>query len=442
MQTSTQSVAANGASENGHDAGSTLLEDARNQFNRAADALGLDPGIRRILETPERELSVALPIEMDDGRIEVFHAYRVQHSRLRGPGKGGIRYHPHVDLNEVRGLASLMTWKCALLDLPYGGAKGGITVDPNLLSTGELSRLTRAFGAAMIPILGTHVDVAAPDVNTNGQIMGWLLDEIESRTGRIDPSIVTGKLLGLGGIPGRDESTGRGVAHVTKLLLDKLGIKYADARISVQGYGKVGSFTVQFLHEAGCRIVAISDVSGALYNPEGLDINRINAHVANHPHHLLEGYKDDDARSIDNDELLALDCDVLIPAALEGQLTGDNAGKVRAKIVVEGANGPSTSDGDAILNERGITVLPDILCNAGGVVVSYFEWVQGLQGTKWTLSQVREKLDVMMTDAFHAVVDRAETEKVSYRAAAFQIAVERVAEAASIRYVSSHQARG
>ncbi|MDI3340041.1 MAG: Glu/Leu/Phe/Val dehydrogenase [Sphaerobacter sp.] len=413
--------------------GSSLLRDSQAQFRAAAERLGLDPGLQRVLETPERELSVALPIEMDDGRIEVFQGYRVQHSRLRGPAKGGIRYHPSVDLDEVRGLAALMTWKCALLDLPYGGGKGGVNCDPSLLSAGELARLTRAYATALVPIIGSRIDVPAPDVNTDERVMAWLLDAVEQQTGMHDPAIVTGKPLALGGIPGRGEATGRGVALITLETLKRRGIAPEAARIAVQGFGKVGGQTVRTLAEAGCRIVAISDVSGGLYNPHGLDIARIITHTRNHPRGLLEGYPGEDADPIGPAELLTVDCDVVIPAALEGQITEANAGAITAQIIVEGANGPTTAEADRILADRGITVVPDILANAGGVVVSYFEWIQGLQGTRWTLDEVRSRLDRMMLDAYDAVLARAEAERVSLREAAYLLAVGRVAETAALR---------
>lgn len=417
--------------------GSSLLKDASQQFRRAAERLKLPAGLQAILEMPERELSVTLPVEMDDGRIEVFHGYRVQHSRVRGPAKGGIRFHPSVDLDEVRGLAALMTWKCALLNLPYGGAKGGVTCNPALLSVGEIARITRAYTTALLPIIGPQVDVPAPDINTDERIMAWLLDQAEHHSGSHEPAIVTGKPLALGGIPGRGEATGRGVALITQLILRRLDIAPERARIAVQGFGKVGSQTVRFLAEAGCNIIAISDVSGALYNPEGLDLQRIENHVRQHPRGLLEGYAGDDAEWIDNATLLSLECDVLIPAALEGQLHGGNAGDVRARVVVEAANGPTTGEADQILNERGIVVVPDILANAGGVVVSYFEWLQGLQGTRWLLNDVRTRLDAMMSEAFETVVERAEKEQVGLREAAYLLAVGRVAEAARLRWYTS-----
>jgi len=414
--------------------GSHLLRDATAHVRAAAKRLGLDDGLLQVIETPEREINVALPVEMDDGTIHVFKGYRVQHSRLLGPAKGGFRYHPDVDIDEVRGLASLMTWKCSLLNLPYGGAKGGVSVDPTRLSTSEQARLTRAYAAALAPFIGSRVDVPAPDVNTNDKTMGWFLDEYERVTGTYDPAVVTGKPIALGGSEGRGESTGRGVALTAKLMLARVGIPLDEARIVVQGYGKVGFDAVRFLEEAGCKIVAISDVSGGLYNPDGLDIARINEHVANHPKRLLEGYIGEDAEPISNADILLLNCDALIPAALEGQITGANAAFVRARIIVEGANGPTTSEADPILASRGVLVVPDILANAGGVVVSYFEWLQGLQGQRWTLADVRERLDTMMTDAFNTVVVRADAEGITLRQAAFLIALERVAIAAQLRW--------
>jgi glutamate dehydrogenase (NAD(P)+) len=414
-------------------AGSGLLSDTVAHVRAAAARLGLDDGLLELLEAPEREVAVALPVRMDDGVTRVFRGYRVQHSRLLGPAKGGFRYHPSVDLDEVRGLASLMTWKCALLGLPFGGAKGGVACDPTTMSAAELSQLTRAYAAALAPVVGARIDIPAPDVNTDERTMAWFLDEVERLTGRADPALVTGKPLSLGGSQGRGEATGRGVALVTRLMLERLGIPAADARVAVQGYGKVGREAVRFLVEGGCTIVAVSDVSGGLFNPRGLDIGRINAYVQQHPMRLLEGYPGEDAEPITNAEILTLDCDALIPAALEGQITVENAGDVRARVVVEGANGPTTREADAILAARGIVVVPDILANAGGVVVSYFEWLQGLQGQHWSLADVRAALDRKMTEAFEAVVTRAGEERVPLRQAAFLIALERVAGAARLR---------
>lgn len=414
--------------------GSALLRDASEQLRKAAERLGLSDSLLKILESPERELNVMLPVEMDDGRIEVFAGYRVQHSRLRGPAKGGIRYHPSVDLDEVRGLASLMTWKCALLDLPYGGAKGGVTCDPSLMSANELSRLTRTLATSLMPIIGSRIDVPAPDVNTNEQTMAWFLDEVERRSGTADPAIVTGKPIAVGGIPGRGESTGRGVGLLSLAMLKRLGIPAEQARIAVQGFGKVGSEAVRTLVDAGCQIVALSDVSGGLYNQQGLDMGRIFEHVGRKQ--LLDTYGGEDAEFITNAELLTVDCDILIPAALEGQLTDENAHAIQAKAIVEGANGPTTSEADRILTERGVVLIPDILANAGGVVVSYFEWLQGLQGTQWTLEQVRKQLDERMLSAFETVMGRAEAEEITPREAAFLIAVDRVAQTARTRGIS------
>lgn len=417
-------------------AGSSLLEDAQRQVRDACATLGLDAGLQAFLETPEREIAVGLPVRMDDGHIEMFQGYRVQHSRVRGPAKGGFRYHPSVNMDEVRALSSLMTWKCSLLNLPYGGAKGGVTCDPTRLSTSELSRLTRAYAGALIPVIGSRIDIPAPDLNTNETTMAWFLDEIERRTGTYDPAMVTGKPIPLGGSAGRGEATGRGVSSVTRLTLERAGIPIEQARIVVQGYGKVGFDTVKALVDSGAKIVALGDVSAALYNPDGLNIERINAHVDTASTRLLAGYPGDDAQVIDKDDLLTLECDVLIPAALEGQITVENAEDIRAKFIVEGANGPTTADADEILERRGVVVVPDILANAGGVVVSYFEWLQGLQGMSWTLDDVRARLDQMMTDAFGAVVACSDERGISLRQAAFLLAVGRVAEAAELRSVT------
>jgi glutamate dehydrogenase (NAD(P)+) len=417
--------------------GTNLLKDAQMLVREACDTLGLDEGLQQLLETPAREIAVGLPVQMDDGRLEVFHGYRVQHSRLRGPAKGGFRYHLSVDLDEVRALASLMTWKCALVDIPYGGAKGGVTCNPAQMSEGELSRLTRAYASALAPVIGSRVDIPAPDVNTSEKTMSWFMDEIERITGVYDPAIVTGKPVSLGGSVGRGEATGRGVALVARLMLDRLGISVEQARVAVQGYGKVGYEAVQSLAEHGAKIIAVSDVSVALFNPRGLDIQRINAYLQASPGGLLDGYPGEDATVISNDELLGLECDVLIPAALEGQITAENAANVRAKIISEGANGPTTLAADEILTNNGVVVIPDILANAGGVVVSYFEWLQGLQGSRWKLEDVRAELDQIMTTAFTAVVDCASSRDMSLRQAAFLLAVERVAEAARLRVVAS-----
>jgi glutamate dehydrogenase (NAD(P)+) len=418
-----------------HSSGSNLLQDAQTLVREACERIGVNRGLQQLLDSPEREVAVSLPVLMDDGEIEIFRGYRVQHSRLRGPAKGGFRYHPNVDLDEVRALASLMTWKCALVNIPYGGAKGGVTCEPRRMSAGELTRLTRAYAGAIASVVGSRVDIPAPDVNTDDRTMAVFMDEIERRTGVFDPAVVTGKPVTLGGSAGRGEATGRGVAHIAKLMLERKNIPVEGATVVVQGYGKVGFDTVQSLYAAGAKIIAIGDVSVSLYAENGLDIERLNSHVARTEGRLMAGYPGEEAEIIGHDELLTLPCDVLVPAALEGQITEANAHQIQARIIVEGANGPTTLAADEILTDRGIVVVPDILANAGGVVVSYFEWLQGLQGTTWTLEHVREELDTMMTRAFNTVVERADELGLSLRRAAFHIAVERVAETARLRAV-------
>ncbi len=414
--------------------GSVLLHDSQRYVREAAAMLEIDSSLFNLIDQPEREVTVTLPVELDDGRVEAFTAYRVQHSRVLGPGKGGMRFHPDSDLDEVRGLAALMTWKCALLGLPYGGAKGGVVCDPSVLSTGELARITRAYANALAPFIGAHVDVPAPDVNTDERIMAWFLDEYERRVGRHEPSVVTGKPLTLGGIPGRGESTGRGVAQITMAMLEKQYIAHKSATVVIQGFGKVGSEAARRLHELGVKVVAVADVSAALYNENGLDIPRILQSVQCQPPRLLREYGGEDAQMLPPEAVLTLDCDVLIPAALEGQITASNADDIRARIIVEGANGPTTADAEEILNRRGVEIAPDILANAGGVVVSYFEWLQGLQGNRWDLATVRKMLDQELRNAFDAVLRETERRKISMRQAAYLIAVERVAGAVSLRW--------
>jgi glutamate dehydrogenase (NAD(P)+) len=416
------------------DAGSDLLKDSQQYVRDAASTLGISTSIFNLIDQPEREITVTLPVELDDGRVEAFTGYRVQHSRILGPGKGGVRFHPDANLDEVRGLAALMTWKCSLLDLPYGGAKGGVVCDPSMLSTGELARITRAYANALTPFIGSHVDVPAPDVNTDERIMAWFLDEYEKRVDRHEPSVVTGKPLALGGIPGRGESTGRGVAETARAMLEKRYMSPGKARAVIQGFGKVGAEAARRLHEHGIRVVAISDVSGGLVNPDGLDIPRILQSVQCQPPRLLKDYAGDDATLVPNSEILTYDCDVLIPAALEGQIHSGNAADIRASIIVEGANGPTTFEADQSLSQRGVEIAPDILANAGGVIVSYFEWLQGLQGNRWTLDTVRKQLDESMRNAFDTVYLASEQHKITMRQAAYLIAVKRVARAAELRW--------
>ncbi|MCX6028951.1 MAG: Glu/Leu/Phe/Val dehydrogenase [Chloroflexi bacterium] len=398
-----------------------------------AARLKLNPGIHAILRQPERELTVAIPVVLDDGSIKVFTGYRVQHSSARGPCKGGIRYHADVTLNEVRGLATMMTWKCAVVGIPYGGAKGGVTFDPAGLSQNELMRLTRRYTAMILPILGPKRDIPAPDVNTNPQVMAWIADTASMFEGSAMMEIVTGKPLNLGGSQGRPEATGRGVAIVTAELLKRYDRTPVETTVAVQGYGNVGSCAATILNEMGCKIVAVSDVGGGLYNPHGLNIADINKHVAHSPRHLLEGYDAPGVDFITNDELLECETDVLIPAALEHQIRGDNATRIRAKYIVEGANGPTTRDADDILTDRGIVVAPDILANAGGVVVSYLEWVQDLQNFFWEKEEVNRQLTSLMIRSFREVWDCAASYDVPLRLGASMLAVDKVAEAVQSR---------
>lgn len=405
------------------------------QLDEAVRWLHIDPGIHAILSRPERELTVSIPVVMDDGQIQVFTGYRVQHSSARGPCKGGIRYHPDVNLNEVRALAALMTWKCAVVGIPYGGAKGAVQCDPSSLSEDELCRLTRAYTMMIMPIIGPKRDIPAPDVNTNPRIMAWIADTASTLLGEAVWGIVTGKPISLGGSLGRKEATGRGVAIVTEALLKRKRRILSETTVAVQGYGNVGSAAATILHQMGCKVVAVSDISGGLYNPHGLDISDINRHVKNHPRNLLEGYQSSGVDRITNDELLVCDVDVLIPAALEHQIRDDNAPHIRAQMIVEGANGPTTREADAILNERGIIVVPDILANAGGVVVSYLEWVQDLQALFWDEDEVNSKLKNIMVRSFDEVWNFSEAQEVPLRLGAYLLAVDRVAAAVKTRGV-------
>jgi glutamate dehydrogenase (NAD(P)+) len=411
----------------------TLWDTTLRQLDDVADRLALDPGIRRILRRPERELTVSVPVMMDDGRIEVFNGYRVQHSSARGPCKGGIRYHPDVDLSEVKALATLMTWKCAVVGIPYGGAKGGVQCDPAVMSQGELSRLTRRFTTSILPILGPKRDIPAPDVNTNAQVMAWMADTVTMLEGKAVMEIVTGKPISLGGSLGRKEATGRGVAITTAELIKRRQGRLSETTVAVQGYGNVGSAAATILQEMGCKIVAVSDVSGGLYCPHGLDTAGLNQHVASHPKHMLQGYQAPGVEPLTNEELLSADVEVLIPAALEQSIHADNAYDVRARMIVEGANGPTTPEADEILNERGIVVVPDILANAGGVVVSYFEWVQDLQSFFWEEEKVNHRLKQIMVHSFREVWDFSQEHRVPLRLGASMLAVSRVASAVEAR---------
>ena len=408
-------------------AGDELRDSALRQLGQAAKALNLDPGMHKYLATPERTLIVSVPVMLEEGRLEIFTGYRVQHSTGRGPGKGGIRFHQSVSLSEVEGLAMLMTWKCALTDLPLGGAKGGVAVDPRLLTRRQVERLTKRYTAAILPIIGPEQDIPAPDVNTDESTMAWIVDTVTMMTGKHSPAVVTGKPVELGGSRGRTEATGRGVAFVTLEVIKRAGKRPEDARVAIQGFGNVGSVTAKTLAAAGCKIVAISDVSGGYASTAGIDVAKAIEHVRAHPQRLLDGFPG--LSKISNDQLLAMDVDVLVPAALEGVITPGNAGNVRAKIIVEGANGPVTSDADRLLSDRGVTIVPDILANAGGVVVSYFEWVQSRAGFYWELEEVERRLETYMRRAMDLVLSTSKTYDSDLRAAAFIVAVDRVARA-------------
>jgi glutamate dehydrogenase (NAD(P)+) len=367
---------------------------------------------------------------MDDGSVRVFEGYRVQHSLHRGPAKGGLRYHPDVDIDEVKALAMWMTWKCALMDLPYGGAKGGVTVDPKSLSPRELERLTRRFTTELLPIIGPERDVPAPDMGTNAQIMAWIMDTYSSQVGHAVRGVVTGKPITIGGSVGREEATGRGVSIAAREMAQRVGLTLAGASVAVQGFGNVGRHAAALLSkDCNCRVVAVSDATGGVLNPKGLDIAALESSTRTHGMLPEKG----DWERITNAELLTLPCDVLVPAALENQITVDNAAHIQAKMIVEGANGPTTPDADTILNERGVVVVPDVLANAGGVTVSYFEWVQGRDEYFWSIDQVNERLERIMKNACNAVWTIAQRENIDLRLAAYLVGVGRVAEAIRTR---------
>ena len=399
-------------------------------FEKAANLINLETYMRRILLAPFREVTVEVPVRMDDGRIEVYTGYRIQHNGARGPCKGGIRYHPEADHDEVLGLATIMTWKTALMDIPFGGAKGGVTVDPKKLSKLELERLTRRFTQRIAIVLGPYRDIPAPDVNTNAQVMAWILDEYSSRQG-YTPAVVTGKPISLGGSLGREEATGRGVMYVMEEYARDFGIALKGGRVVIQGFGNVGSHLARLLNaEAGAKVVAVSDVEGGIYNDQGLDIPGLLGHVAQkRPVSEWKGGK-----RITNEELWTIPCEWLVPAALGGVITKEaNARSIDCKVVVEGANEPTTPTADKILEERGIAVLPDFLANAGGVTVSYYEWAQNLQQYRWTHEQVNKELKATITKAYLAVRDLAKEKAVVFRTAAYGIALQRVAEAERLR---------
>ena len=400
------------------------------QFDRAARALGLPEHLQVALKTPFREVMVEIPLVHDDGRITTYHGYRVQHNSARGPMKGGLRYHPEVDLDEARALASLMTWKSAVVDIPYGGAKGGIDLDPGDLTAAQLERVTRTFTERIHQLIGPNQDIPAPDVNTNPQVMAWIVDEYSKFHG-FTPAVVTGKPLEVGGSPGRHSATGRGIAAITNHAAVSAGLELRGARVAIQGFGNVGSWSARFLRDLGMKVVAVSDVEGGVLLREGLDVDRLVSLVAEQG--TVVGYEG--AEQITNDELIALEVDVLVPAALGGVLHERNARDVRTGLIIEGANAPTTPAADEILRERGVTVVPDILANAGGVTVSYFEWVQNLQQFRWTAERVDDELQRIMKDAYGNVTRMAAEHGVTLRTAAFMVAIQRVAAAVELRGV-------
>ena len=399
------------------------------RFDEAAAKLNLEDGMRKILKSPAREITVNIPVMLDDGRVEVFTGYRVQHSIARGPGKGGIRYAPDVTLDEVRALASWMTWKCAVVNIPFGGAKGGVICQPNMMSEGELERMTRRYTAEIIEFLGPERDVPAPDVNTNDKTMAWIMDTYSMHVRQTMTAVVTGKPMSLGGSLGRPEATGRGCMLVTREALKKLGLDTRTPRVVIQGFGNVGGMAARLMSQLGYRIISIVEYDGAVYNAAGLDIEALMTHRKE------TGSIRDFAggENIDKAEALFLECEVLVPAATENVIHSGNADKLRCRILCEGANGPTTSPADEILAAKGIFVLPDILANAGGVTVSYFEWVQDRQGFFWNEALVNERLEEIMVNSFAAVVGYAEKHDVHNRTAAYMLALDRVASCIRLR---------
>jgi glutamate dehydrogenase (NAD(P)+) len=400
-------------------------------FSRAADLLDLDPGIRKVLSKPRRQITVYCPIRLDNARIQVFTGYRVQYNNLLGPCKGGVRYHADVTLDEVTALAGWMTWKCAVVNVPFGGGKGGIVCDPMEMSRRELESLTRRYTANLSDVIGPDQDIPAPDVNTNQEIMAWMMDTYSMHNDRTITGVVTGKPLALGGSRGRREATGLGVVITVREAANRLGIDLKGATVAVQGFGNVGSVAALRLRDLGCKTVAVTDWKGGIYSEKGIDLDKALEHVDKTKDKTVAGTPGYD--SLTNDELLSLDVDILVPAALENQITKGNAAQVKARIVAEGANGPTTPEGHKILCDNGVYVIPDILCNAGGVTVSWFEWVQDRQGYSWPRQEVHDRLEHVMVDAFNEVAETAEKHNVDLRLAAYVVAVNRVAEAARLR---------
>ena len=406
------------------------FETAQRQIDIVADLLHLNGGVREVLKMPKRELTVNFPVRMDDGSFRVYTGYRVQYNMARGPTKGGIRYHPQVTLDEVRALAAWMTWKCAVVNIPYGGAKGGVICDPKHMSIGELERLTRRYASEIAPIIGPEVDIPAPDVYTDSQTMAWIMDTFSMQKGYSVPGVVTGKPISIGGSEGRGEATGRGCSYVVREAAKELGLKLKGASVAIQGFGNAGSVASKILaDEQGTKIVAVSDTKGGITNPDGLNPHAVDEHKRKTG--SVIGFPG--SKPIANEEILTMKCDVLIPAALENQLSAKNADKVQAKIVAEAANGPTLPEADTILFQKGVTVLPDILANAGGVTVSYFEWAQDLQGFFWTLDEVNQRLERVMVGSYADMRKQAKAHSVHNRTGAYLLAIQRVVDAIRIR---------
>jgi glutamate dehydrogenase (NAD(P)+) len=404
-------------------------EVAVQQFHRAADAMNLDPNLRAVLSSCKREFTTTFPVRMDDGSIKVFTGHRVQHNIARGPAKGGIRYAPNVTLDEVKALAMWMTWKCAVVNIPYGGGKGGVRVDPKTLSKGELERLTRRYATEISVLIGPESDIPAPDVNTTPQVMAWIMDTYSMHHGYSIPAIVTGKPVPIGGSEGRNDATSRGVLYTTLRALEKLGKNPQGMTVSVQGYGNAGYYAAKLFGEAGFKVVAVADSKGGIYNKKGIDWEK--AKEVKDKTGSVVNYKDADKVSFA--EVLEVPCDILVPAAIEDQISKKNVSKIKAKIIAEAANGPTLPEADDILYDKGVLVIPDILANAGGVTVSYFEWVQDIQSFFWDVDEVHRKLQKVMTSAYDAVYDISKKYKVDMRKAAYILAIGRVAEATNIR---------
>ncbi len=399
------------------------------QLEAAADALKLAPQTKELLAEPVRNFKVAIPVKMDDGSVKVFKGFRCQHNDALGPTKGGVRFHPQVDEDEVKALAAWMTFKCALVGIPYGGAKGGILCNPKELSNTELERLSRGFIAAISPIIGPEKDIPAPDVYTNPQVMSWFMDEFSRLKGFNSPGVVTGKPLIVGGSSGRDSATARGVMFTTREACKLMKLDLKEARVVVQGYGNAGFYSAKFLHELGGKVIAVNDSSGGAFNPEGMD--PLDLLDYKHSNGSVKGFPG--SVNIVNDDLLSLECEILVPAALENQIIADNAGDIRAKLIAEAANGPTTPEADQILFEKGVMIIPDILANAGGVTVSYFEWVQNLSNYYWTAEEVDTKLERIMVEAFRNVYSTSIEGKVNMRVAAYMVAVNKLAKAMKVR---------